>query len=334
MKCRGSSTYPGLVATSITLCAALTPFASTPTAMAQAGWPAKEVRLIAPFAPGSGGTAALAQLMAEKLREMWGQGVVLEHVPGSAGTIGVGRLAKSAPDGYTLVLSGDAAIVVAVNLYKSLSYDPVKDLAPIIQIGRTPNILVVNKERGPSSLQALVEQAKAKPGTITFNSTGYGTSQHIGFELLKRMANIDIRHVPSSGQTAPDILGGHVTASFMNILVALPHVRDGAMTPLGVSGAKRSPVAPQIPTIAEQGYPGFGAVAWFGLLAPAGTPDAVIRKVHSDAAKALIHPAFRNKVSGFGLELEDNSTPESFSAFIKQEIPRIGELVKASGIKL
>ncbi len=334
MNCSVSITFPRLVAASIAFSAVLAPVASAPAAMAQAAWPAKEVRLIAPFAPGSGGTAALAQMMAEKLREMWGQGVVLEHVPGSAGTIGVGRLAKASPDGYTLVLSGDAAIVVAINLYKSLSYDPVKDLAPIIQIGRTPNILVVNKTRGPGSLKELVEQAKAKPGTITFNSAGYGTSQHIGFELLKRMADIDIRHVPSSGQTAPDILGGHVTASFMNILVALPHVRDGGMVALGVSGVKRSPVAPQIPTVAEQGFPGFGAVAWFGLLAPAGTPDAVVRKVHADAAKALSDPAFRNKVSGFGLELEENSTPESFSAFIKQEIPRIGELVKASGIKL
>ena len=171
-------------------------------ARAQVQWPTKEVRLIAPFAAGSGGTDAVARLMAEKLREIWGQPVVMENVPGAAGTIGVGKLARSAPDGHTLVLSGDAAIVVAPSMYKSLSYDPVRDLAPIIQIGRTTNLLVVNKELGPASLRELVALAKEKPGTLTFNSTGFGTSQHMGYEQLKRMAAIDIVHVPSRGQTA------------------------------------------------------------------------------------------------------------------------------------
>ena len=175
-------------------------------------------------------------------------------------------------DGYTLVLSGDAAIVVAVNMYKSLAYDPVKDLAPIIQIGRTSNILVVNRELGPASLADLVAQAKEKPRTITFNSTGLGTSQHMGFEQLKKLAAIEILHVPSRGPTMPDILGGHVTASFANILVALPQVKDGKLRALAVSGAKRAPAAPDVPTVAEQGYPGFDATAWFGILAPAGTP--------------------------------------------------------------
>ena len=303
-------------------------------AQAQTPWPTREVRLIAPFAAGSGGTDAVARLLAEKLREIWGQPVVMENVPGAAGTIGVGKLARSAPDGYTLVLSGDAAIVVAVNMYKSLSYDPIKDLAPIIQIGRTSNLLVVNKELGPASLKELVAQAKEKPGAITFNSTGLGTSQHMGFEQLKRMAAIDILHVPSRGQTAPDILGGHVTASFMNIMVALPHVNAGKFRALGASGSQRAPAAPDVPTVAEQGYPNFNATAWFGLLAPAGTPDPIIRKINSDVGRALTDASFRSKLEQFGLELEQNSTPESFTAFIKAEIPRIGEIVVAAGIKL
>lgn len=302
--------------------------------MAQPAWPTREVRLIAPFAAGSGGTDAVARLMTEKLREMWGQPVVMENIPGSSGTIGVTKLARSAPDGYTLVLSGDAAIVVAVNMYKSLAYDPVKDLAPIIQIGRTSNILVVNKELGPGSLKDLVARAKEKPGTVTFNSTGLGTSQHMGFEQLKKMAAIEILHVPSRGPTMPDLLGGHVTASFANILVALPQVKDGKLRALATSGAKRAPAAPDVPTVAEQGYPGFDAVAWFGLLAPAGTPAPIVRKVNADVAKALAEPAFRAKLTQFGLELEDGSTPDGFAAFIKREIPRIGEIVKASGIKL
>ena len=308
--------------------------ASCSCANAQPAWPAREVRLIAPFAAGSGGTDAVARLMTDKLREMWGQPVVMENIPGSSGTIGVTKLARSAPDGYTLVLSGDAAIVVAVNMYKSLAYDPVKDLAPIIQIGRTSNILVVNAALGPASLADLVAQAKAKPRTITFNSTGLGTSQHMGFEQLKKMAAIEILHVPSRGPTMPDLLGGHVTASFANILVALPQVKESKLRALAVSGAKRAPAAPDVPTVSEQGYPGFDATAWFGILAPAGTPDPIIRRVNSDVAKALAEPAFRTKLVQFGLELEENSTPEGFSAFIKREIPRIGEIVNSAGIKL
>lgn len=316
------------------LLAAVAVLACFSNAQAQAQWPTREVRLIAPFAAGSGGTDAVARLVAEKLREIWGQPVVMENVPGASGTIGVAKLARAAPDGHTLVLSGDAAIVVAINMYKSLSYDPVRDLAPIIQIGRTSNLLVVNKELGPASLKNLVTQAREKPGAITFNSTGVGTSQHMGFEQLKRMAAIDILHVPSRGQTAPDILGGHVTASFMNIFVALPHVKAGTLRALGASGSQRAPAAPDVPTVAEQGYPGFDATPWFGLFAPAGTPDSIIRKINSDVGKALMDASFRAKLEQFGLELEQNSTPDSFAAFIRAEIPRIGEIVTASGIRL
>jgi tripartite-type tricarboxylate transporter receptor subunit TctC len=316
------------------LVAAAMALAFSSCAQAQAQWPAKEIRLIAPFAAGSGGTDAVARLVAEKLREIWGQPVVLENVPGASGTIGVAKLARSAPDGYTLVLSGDAAIVVAINMYKSLPYDPIKDLAPIIQIGRTSNLLVVNKELGPASLKELVAQAREKPGTITFNSTGLGTSQHMGFEQLKRMAAIDILHVPSRGQTTSEILGGHVTASFMNILVALPHVKEGKLRALAASGSRRAPAAPDVPTVAEQGYPDFNATPWFGLFAPAGTPDPIIQKINSDLARALTDAAFRSKLEQFGLELEANSTPDTFAAFIKQEVPKIGEIVTASGIKL
>jgi tripartite-type tricarboxylate transporter receptor subunit TctC len=172
-------------------------------------------------------------------------------------------------------MSGDAAIVVAPSLFKSLPYDPTKDLAPIIQVTRTPNILVVNPESGPKSLAELVEAAKAKPGMISFNSSGYGTSQHMGIKQLQAMAGIKVLHVPKNGPTAPEIMAGQVTASFMNITLALPLVQAGNLRALGLSGSKRSASAPEIPTVAEQGYAGFDAVAWFGLLAPAGTPEAV-----------------------------------------------------------
>lgn len=301
---------------------------------AQTKWPQREVRLIAPFAAGGSGADAIARQVAEKLKEAWGQPVVVENVPGSAGSIGIGRLAQSQPDGYTLALSGDAAIVVNVSLYKSISYDPVKSLAPIIPIGRTPNILVVNAESGPKSLKDLVDQARAKPGSITFNSNGYGTSQHMGFEQLKAAAKVDILHTPSRSSPLPDVLGGHITASFMNIAVALPNVQGGKLRALGVSSKDRSPAVPEVPTIAEQGYPNFDAVAWFGLFAPAGTPGEIVAKINADAAKALAEPEFRAKLTGLGVQVQGTGSPESFGAFIRAEIPRIAELVKASGIKL
>ena len=287
---------------------------------------------MAPFPPGSAPDQIL-RLVAEPLKGLWGQSVVIENVPGAAGSVGVTRVAKSAPDGYTFVMSGDAAIVVNVSLYKSLAYDPVKDLAPIVQIGRTPNILVVNNDVPAKSLAEFVAWAKANPGTVKFNSSGYGTSQHMGIEQLKRSAGIGIIHIPSKDQTAPEILGGHVHASFMNITIALPLAQAGKLRALGLSGAQRSSVASDIPTIAELGYPGFDAVAWFGLLAPAGTPDPIIRKVHADMVKVLAEPELRGKLVQRGFQLVE-SNPDSFAALIKSEIPRIAELIKASGIKL
>lgn len=301
---------------------------------AQQPWPTKEVRLISPFAAGQGGSELIARVTAEKLKAIWGQPVIVENVPGASGTVGVAKLAKSAPDGYTLVMSGDAAIVVATSIYKNVAYDPVKDLAPIIQITRTPNILIVNKDTGPKSLKELVDAAKAKPDSVSFNSAGYGTSQHMGVEQLQRQAGIKVIHAPRNGPTAPEIMGGQVTATFANVTVALPLVQAGSVRALGVSSLQRLPGAPDLPTVAEQGYPGFDAVAWAGLLAPAGTPDAIIRKINADVTKALTEPEFREKFTKLGAELVQNSTPGSFAALIKSEIPRIAELVKASGIKL
>lgn len=310
----------------------LVTFASAP-AWAQQAWPSKEVRIIVPF-PGGSAADIIARLMTEKLRADWGQPVIVENVPGASGTIGVAKVVKAAPDGHTLVMSGDAAVVVAPSLYKSLAYDPLKELAPVIQIGRTPNILVVNKEKGPKSLEELVAWAKAKPGSVTFNSSGYGTSQHIGIEHLQRMAGITVLHAPKNGPTAPEILSGQVMASFMNVTIALPHLKDGALRALGASGIDRLSIAPEIPTIAEQGYPGFDAVAWFGLLAPAGTPDAVIAKINASAKAALAEPQTRDRLTQLGVQLVKQDSVAEFAALIKAEIPRVAELLKSSGIKL
>ncbi|MFM9937976.1 MAG: Bug family tripartite tricarboxylate transporter substrate binding protein [Hyphomicrobiaceae bacterium] len=311
------------------LCASL---ALAPSAAAQQAWPTRDVRIIAPFPAGSPADQ-IVRLVVDPLKQVWGQTIVVENVPGAAGSVGVTKVAKSPADGYTLVMSGDAAIVVNISLYKSLAYDPVKDLAPIVQVGRTPNILVVNNDVPAKSLKEFVAWAKANPGTVKFNSTGYCTSQHMGIEQLKKAADLQIIHVPSRDQTAPEILGGHVHASFMNITIGWPLVQAGKLRALGLSGAERASIAPDIPTIAEQGYPGFNAVAWFGLLAPAGTPAPIIDKIHVDLAKVLGDKDIREKLTQRGFQLVD-SNPASFSALIKSEIPRIAELIKASGIKL
>jgi tripartite-type tricarboxylate transporter receptor subunit TctC len=191
----------------------------------------------------------------------------------------------------------------------------------------------VNNDVPARTLAEFIAWAKQKPGTVKFNSSGYGTSQHMGIEQLKKMADIQVVHVPSKDQTAPEVLGGHVHASFMNITIALPLVQAGKLRALGLSGPERTAVAPDIPTIAEQGYPGFNAVAWFGLLAPAGTPDAIVRKVHADMVKVLADPGIREKLAQRGFQLLE-SNPDTFAALIKSQIPRIAELIKASGIKL
>lgn len=304
----------------------------SPTGVAgQVAYPEKPVRLIVPL-PVGGAPDAIARLLAERWSQAWGQQVVVENLPGAAGNIGVTRAAKSAPDGYTLVLSGDAAIVVNVGLYGNLGYDPVRDLMPITQVGITPNILVVNNDVPAKTLSELVALARTKPGHLSFASAGFGTSQHIGGELLNQMAGVNILHVPYKDPYINDLIGGHVQLAFNNIVTALPLVRAGKLRGLAVSSAERVTALPEVPTVAELGYPGFHAVAWFGLLAPAGTPDPIIRKVHAETAKALGEPAFRGKLTDRGIQVV-GSTPEEFAALIKAEIPRIGALVKARGLK-
>lgn len=307
-------------------------FAFPLPATAQQPWPTKDVRLIVPFPPASPADI-MVRAMSDRLKAVWGQALIVENIPGAAGSIGVGRLAKATADGYTLGVTGDAAMVVNISLYKQLSYDPIKDIAPIMQIGTTPNILIVNNDVPAKTVQELVALAKAKPGGVKFNSAGYGTSQHMGIEQLKSAAGIQVIHVPTKDLPVTEVMGGHVDANFANITNALPLVRAGKVRALGVSSSTRSPVAPDIPTIAEQGYPGFNAVAWFGFIAPAGTPDAIVRKVHEDVAKTLAEPELRKSLTDRGIQLAD-STPESFAGLIRSEIPRIGELLKNSGIKL
>jgi tripartite-type tricarboxylate transporter receptor subunit TctC len=302
------------------------------TAAAQTTYPDKPVRMIVGFPPG-GAPDTVARLIGQKLSEALGQPIVMDNATGAGGNIATERVAKAAADGYTLGFMVNGQLVINPSLYK-LSYDPVKDLAPISQLTVTPNMLVVNNAVPAKNVQELIKLAKARPGELTYASGGTGTGNHMAAELFKSVAGLDVTHIPYKGVLAavPDLLGGRVTMMFSPLPVVLPLVNDGKLRGLAVTSLKRSASAPELPTIAESGYPGFEVTIWYGLLAPAGTPPAIIRKLHLETVKALAVPELRAKLADLGLEAIGNS-PDEFSAIIKSEIPVWAKVIKDAGIK-
>lgn len=300
---------------------------------AQSSYPEKSVRVIAPFPPGTGADIS-ARIMTQKLSELWGKPVLVENVPGAAGSVAAERVAKTTPDGYTLLFSGDAAMTTNVTIYPKLAYDPLRDFAPIMNVVETPNILVVHPSLPAKSVQALVALAKSRPGEITYGSSGAGTSQHLAGALLASRAGANLTHVPykDGAQAMADIVGGRITMIFGNTLFTLPQVRAGKVRAIAVSSLKRVPVAPELPTIAESGYPDFQAVAWFGLLAPIGTPASILAKLQQDAARVVAMPDVRAKFLDSGGIVIGNS-PAEFTAQIKAEIVSKGNLVRAANAK-
>ena len=258
---------------------------------------------------------------------------MVENVTGAAGNIAADRVAKAAPDGYTLGLLGEAALVVNPILYK-VAYDPVKDFAPLSQLTVAPNMLCMHNTVPAKNVKELVALAKAQPGGLTFASGGSGSAAHMVAELFKSVAGLDIRHIPYKGVVAaiPDLIGGRVTMMFSPIGAVLPLTREGKLRALAVSSLRRSPAVPELPTIAESGYPGFDVTNWSGLLAPARTPAAIVGKLHLETVKALALPDLRAKLDDLGLETIGNS-PAEFAAVIKSEIPKWAKVIKESGIK-
>ena len=302
-------------------------------AAAQSNYPAKPVRIIVNFATG-GPSDIVARLLGPKLTESWGKAVVVENIPGAAGNIGAERAAKATPDGYTLLLSGSPPIVISPSLYEKLPYDPLRDLTPVSQICTIPNLLVVHPAVPAKSVRELITLAKAQPGQLTFASAGTGTGSHLGGELFKTMAGLDIRHVPykGTGATIPDLLGGHVTMTIAPMAAFLPLVREGRLRALAVASAKRSSAIPQLPTIAESGFPGYENSAWQGILAPVKTPAMIIRKVHLDIVKVIALPEVRARFAELGMEPVGNS-PGEFAHIIKADVPRWAKVIKESGAK-
>jgi tripartite-type tricarboxylate transporter receptor subunit TctC len=299
---------------------------------AQTTYPEKPIRMVVGFPPGSA-PDTVARLLGQQFVQALGKPIVVDNAAGAAGNIATERVAKAAPDGYTLGLLATAQIVFNPSLYK-LAYDPVKDFAPVSLVAVSPNVLVVHNAVPAKSVKELVALAKAQPGGLTFASSGSGSANHMAAELLKSVAGLDIRHIPYKGLTAaiPDLLGGRVTMMFIPTSTVLPLVREGKLRALAVTSLRRSSAAPELPAIAESGYPGFEVTAWFGLLAPARTPATIVHKLYLETVKALALPDLRTKFAGLGLEGIGNS-PDEFAAVIKAEIPKWAKVIKDAGIK-
>lgn len=299
---------------------------------AQANYPEKPVRMVVGFPPG-GPADTVARLLGQRFAEALGKPIVVYNAIGAGGNIATERVAKAAPDGYTLAMVVEAQIVINPRLY-SLPFDPVKDFSPVSQVTVSPYILVVNNEVLAQGVQQLVALAKARPGGLTFASAGVGSSPHMAGELFKSVAGINMQHVPYKGvaPAVPDLLGGRVTMMFSPIGTVLPLARGGKLRALAVTSAGRFSAAPEVPTIAESGYPGFEVTGWLGLVAPAGSPARVIRKLNDETVKALALPQLRVRLAELGLE-GIGSSPDEFAAVIRSGIPKWAKVIEESGIK-
>jgi tripartite-type tricarboxylate transporter receptor subunit TctC len=306
---------------------------ATDAAHAQATYPEKPVRIIVGFPAGVAPDIA-ARVLAEKLAEAWGKPVVVENVTGAGGNIGADRVAKAAPDGYTLGMVGNGSLIYSPGMYDKLAFDPVRDFAPVSQIFVAANALVVPIDSPIKSLSELVATARAQPGKLTYGHAGAGTSQHLGAELFKVMAQVDIQPIAYRGTTAllPDLLAGRITMSFANVANALALVREGKLRAFAVSSARRSASAPDLPTMAESGYPGFEAVPWFGLMGPAGLPGPLVDRLHRDTVRVMSTPEVRKRFNSFGMDLV-LGTPAEFAATIERELPVWTKLIRQAGIK-
>ncbi|HEX3168925.1 MAG TPA: tripartite tricarboxylate transporter substrate binding protein, partial [Burkholderiales bacterium] len=296
-------------------------------------YPTRPVRLIAPFSAG-GGVDIVARYLALKLTEKWGQQVVVDNRTGATGIIGTEIAAHSPPDGYTLILGNAATHAVNVSLFKKLPYDAVKDFAPVTLIGRVPEMLVVHPALPAANVRELIALAKAKPGELAFGSAGAGSPPHLAGELFQFLAKVKLVHVPYKG-SAPalaDLIGGQISMYFSNILSAVPFVKSGRLRGLGVTSEKRSVVAPEIPTIAESGLPGYEDYNWYGILAPKGTPRAILTQLHADIVQVVRGRDMEERLTKDGAEVIA-STPDEFARFIREEIDRYARIVKASGLR-
>jgi len=301
---------------------------------AQGTYPSQPIRLIVPFTPG-GGTDFLSRTVATKLGEAQQWTVVAENRPGAGGTIGLTAASRANPDGYEIVMGQIDNLAIAPSMYSKLSYDPVKDFAPIGIVGEAPLVVVARKDGPYPTLQALVDAARAKPGTVNYGSPGAGTITHLAAELLQQRAGIKLVHVPykGSGPAMADLLGGQVPVIFTSIPSAAPQIKAGSAIPLAVTSPKRSPVMPDVPTVAELGYPDFDVRVWYGLLAPAKTPPSVIATLNTGLNKILAMPAMRDALAAQGAQAMP-TTPDVFADTIQKDYKKWKPVIEQANLKL
>jgi tripartite-type tricarboxylate transporter receptor subunit TctC len=312
-------------------CASLAAGVSAQTAQT---YPTKTIRYIVPFAPG-GTTDILGRLVSQKLHDAWGQQVVVDNRPGAGGALGAELAAKAPPDGYTIMGGTISTHAINASVYTNLSYDPIKDFEAVTLLATQPNMLVVNPSIPAKTVKELIALLKAGPNKYTYSTSGNGTSAHLSGELFKSMTGTTMQHVPYKGspQALADVIGGQVSMSFDNISTAYVQVKSGKLRGLAVTTVKRSDIAPEIPTMAEAGLPGYELGSWHGVFAPAGTPKDIIEKLNGEIVKALKTADMREKLHALGVE-PVGTTSAAFAAFVKAEVPKWAKVVKESGAKV
>jgi tripartite-type tricarboxylate transporter receptor subunit TctC len=308
--------------------------AAAPMNAGAQAFPSKPTRIIAGFSPG-GGSDIFARLTAAKLAEIWGTPVLVENRVGASGTIGADAVAKSPPDGYTLFLANTTPNAMAPHVIEKLPFDARKDLAPITLIADTPNILVVHPSVPAKNVTELIAVMKARPGKLTYASSGQGSVQHFAAEMFRQMAGVDIVHVPYKGssQAMTDLIGGSVDINFDTMTAALPSVKAGKLRALAVTSPKRAAGVPELPTVAEAGLKGYAISTWYGLCAPAGTPPAILTKIQQDVARVLQQPDIKQRFAELSAE-PGGMPPAEFGKFLQAELEKYGRLAKQANIKV
>jgi tripartite-type tricarboxylate transporter receptor subunit TctC len=306
---------------------------SAPAAFAQS-YPGKPVRIIVPYSAG-GGTDIVARAVGQKLSEIWGQSVIVDNRAGASGMIGAEAAARASADGYTLLMATPAEVATNHHLYSKVSYNPERDFAPITLVAVTPLVVAVNPDVPAKNIQELVALARARPGTLGFATPGTGSTQHLSGEMLMSAAGIRLVHIPykGAGQSIPDVVGGQVPLGIYGLLTISQQAKAGRLRVLAVTTLKRSSAAPDWPTLAESGFPGFDTSLWFGLLAPAATSKEIIVKIHTDVLRVLKLPDVRERIASQGADIVGNS-PAEFATFIAAESAKYARIIKQAGVKL
>jgi tripartite-type tricarboxylate transporter receptor subunit TctC len=297
-------------------------------------YPTRSVRMVVPY-PAGGYYDLLARVIGQKLGEMWGHSLVVENRAGANGIVGTDLVAKSPPDGYTIMMGGIGPHGINPGLYEKLPYDSVRDFAPVIHVANAPNVLIVHPSVPVSSVAQLITLARAKPGRLNYASNGSGSSNHLSAEMFASMTGVKMQHVPYKG-SAPavtDILAGQVALLFGTMGDVVPHIRAGKLRPLAVTGARRIPALPDVPTMIEAGVPGYESVAWFGVMAPAATPRDIVQKLNQDIGRVIQMPDAQEKMTQQGSAELVGGAPEQFGAFVRAEIAKWAKIVKESGAK-